>query len=231
MGFEKLLPDHESAMLFLNMLARSATGQRMSCYTSILTGPRSTDEPDGPDALYIIVLDNGRSKILEDKHFREALYCIRCGACMNVCPVFQKIGGHGYGSIYAGPIGSVITPIFKGLKRGRQMPFASSLCGACSEICPVKIDLHHMLLQHRMNIVDTSKNSFFERMVMKLFLFMMKHHLVYRIWSKKAALISPLFHDDRCTLRVPIWSKTRDFPRVPTKSFKDLWKEHQHGLS
>jgi L-lactate dehydrogenase complex protein LldF len=227
---EKLLPDWESLGLFLNLLGRSATGQRLTCYTSLLTGPRKAHELDGPDQLHIVILDNGRSRMLQDEKLREALYCIRCGACMNVCPVYQKIGGHGYGSVYSGPIGSVITPVFRGEERSKKLPFASSLCGACSEICPVKIDIHHHLLTWRQRIVQHGHTSFVERLSMRAFLFAARHRFVFDLAGRLGRIFSPLFRDERVDgLRLPVWSRERVFPSLPKQSFKQLWKARSTG--
>ncbi|MFA6232997.1 MAG: LutB/LldF family L-lactate oxidation iron-sulfur protein [Bacteroidota bacterium] len=227
MGFEKLLPDFESLSLFLNMLGRSATGQRITCYTSILNGPRRESEHDGPEELHIVILDNGRSRMLADPQLREALFCIRCGACMNVCPVYQKIGGHGYGSIYPGPIGSIITPIFRGEERAAAMPFASSLCGACSEICPVRIDLHHLLLNWRERISEKRKGKFPERFFMRMFQFAAVHTSLFDFGGRLFRVFAPLMRDEKYGLRMPVWGRTRAFPAAPEKSFKQLWSEKQ----
>ena len=135
MGMEKVIPRLEDLPVFLNVLARAATGQKLSIYTSIVSGPRAADELDGPEEFHLIVLDNGRSRILGGP-LRESLFCIRCGACLNACPVYRSIGGHAYGGVYSGPIGAVITPLFDGLTANRHLPHASSLCGACQAACP-----------------------------------------------------------------------------------------------
>ncbi len=225
MGFEKLLPDFESLSLFLSMLARSATGQRITCYTSLLTGPRREGEHDGPDELHIVVLDNGRTRMLADPRLREALLCIRCGACMNVCPVYQKIGGHGYGSIYPGPIGSVLTPVFSGEDRAAAMPFASSLCGACAEICPVRIDLHHLLLHWRERISEKRSGKYSERALMGIFRFAAAHTWLFDLGGRLMRLIAPLLRDVDGGMRVPVWGRTRGFPDLPESSFRQMWKE------
>lgn len=229
MGFEKLLPDFESLSLFLNMLGRSATGQRITCYTSVLTGPKREGELDGPDELHIVVLDNGRTRLLADPRLHDALLCIRCGACMNVCPVYQKIGGHGYGSIYPGPIGSIITPVFRGEERAANLPFASSLCGACAEICPVRIDLHHLLLDWRGRISGKRKGKHVERFIMAAFRFVATRTVLFDFSGHLLRFFAPLLRDKDNGLRLPIWGETRDFPAPPEKSFKQLWKEKQES--
>ena len=227
MGFEKLLPDFESLSLFLNMLGRSATGQRLTCYTSLITGPRRTSEQDGPDEVHIVVLDNGRTRLLGDPALREALLCIRCGACLNVCPVYQKIGGHGYGSIYPGPIGSVITPVFRGEDRAAGLPFASSLCGACADICPVRIDLHHLLLTWRARISGKRRGKRIERLLMRAFGHIAMRTALFDLGGRMLRLLAPLLRRADGTVRVPIWSETRDFAAPPPRSFKQLWRERQ----
>lgn len=227
MGFEKLLPDFESLSLFLNMLGRSATGQRLTCYTSLITGPRRAGEHDGPDELHIVVVDNGRSRLLADPDLREALLCIRCGACMNVCPVYQKIGGHGYGSMYPGPIGSVITPIFRGEERAAGLPFASSLCGACAEICPVRIDLHHLLLTWRERISGKRQGKWTERLMMGMFARIAARTVLYDLAGRLLRNFAPLLRSRDGGLHVPIWSDTRELPVPPSRSFKQHWREHQ----
>ncbi len=154
MGMEKVVPRLADLAVMLRVLPLSAVGTRTAEYVSLLTGPRRPGEVDGPDALHLIILDNGRSRILADPETREALQCIRCGACLNVCPVYERAGGHAYGSIYSGPIGAVLTPLFRGVAAAGQLPFASSLCGACAVACPVKIDLPRLLLTMRRRVVE-----------------------------------------------------------------------------
>lgn len=148
MGIERLVPTLDDLSAMLRVLARFGTGQKLSAYTSLLTGPRRAGEADGPDELHVILVDNGRSRILGTE-LAEILYCIRCGACLKICPVFHEIGGHAYGSIYPGPVGSVLTPALDGIDEWSELPHASSLCGACREVCPVRIDIPRMLLKER----------------------------------------------------------------------------------
>jgi L-lactate dehydrogenase complex protein LldF len=148
-GIEKVLPNLKSLELFLPLLSTSGTGQRTTCYNSIIRGPKGSAEIDGPEEMYVVLVDNGRTNLYRDPEFREALKCIRCGACLNACPVYKSVGGHTYKTTYQGPIGSVITPHLKGFKDWGHLPFASSLCGACTDVCPVKIPLHHLLLKNR----------------------------------------------------------------------------------
>ena len=184
---------------------------------------RSSD--DGPDEMHVVILDNGRSRLLTHPHTREALYCIRCGACLNVCPVYQRVGGHTYGWVYPGPIGSVITPELQGISRAQELPFASSLCGNCSAVCPVKIDLHHMLLWLRKSAVDSSLTSRGERWIMKMFTATMKRPVLYH-WTRRLGRMAQRILAPRGKgLRVPRWSAGRDFPPLPEKSFHQLWEE------
>src|SRR5580765_3737149 len=150
-GIEKILPRMEDLALFLPMLATAGTGQTLTCYNSMYGGPRQPGEVDGPEEFHVVLLDNHRTRLLADPEQRDALHCIRCGACLNVCPIFKNICGHTYGTTYQGPIGSVITPHFRGLQNWKHLSGASSLCGACTEACPVKIDIHHHLLHNRRN--------------------------------------------------------------------------------
>src|SRR6185369_13209634 len=154
-GIEKLIPRAQDLATFLKLLGRSATGQPLTVYTSFLSGPRRGEEVDGPDEFYLVLLDNGRSKLLADREKRESLHCIRCGACLNICPVYRKIGGHSFPWVYSGPIGAIITPQFMGPMHEPALPFASSLCGACAEVCPVKIDIPKILLALRADVKKT----------------------------------------------------------------------------
>src|SRR5215471_3355181 len=154
MGIEKVIPRFEDLAIFLRLLPRSATGQQMSSYVSFLTGVKRSPAEEGPEELHVVILDNGRIDMLASPHLRESLYCIRCGACLNICPVYQKIGGHAYGWIYPGPIGSVLTPQLVGRDRAADLPFASSLCGACRQVCPIKINIPDMLLHLRHEIKE-----------------------------------------------------------------------------
>jgi L-lactate dehydrogenase complex protein LldF len=156
MGIEKVIPRLMDLSIFLRLLPRSASGQKMSSYVSFLTGVKQRPEQEGPEQLYVVILDNGRSEALANTHLRESLYCIRCGACLNACPVYQKIGGHAYGWIYPGPIGAVLTPQLVGRELAADLPFASSLCGACREVCPIKINIPDMLLELRQEIKEKS---------------------------------------------------------------------------
>ena len=153
-GMEKVVPSLEDLGLFLRLLIRSATGQMLSSYVTTVTGPRSSEEEDGPEEFHLVIVDNGRSRMLADEHLREALLCLRCGACLNACPVYRKVGGHAYGWVYPGPIGAIVSPMLTGLSDGKDLPYASTLCGACKEACPVRIDIPRMLLYLRKELTQ-----------------------------------------------------------------------------
>ena len=172
-GIEKIIPRAQDLAVFLNLLGRSATGQPLTVYTSFLAGPRRAGEIDGPDEFYLVLLDNGRTKLLADPEKRQSLYCIRCGACLSHCPVYQKIGGHSYPWVYSGPIGAIITPQFHGVMSDPWLPFASSLCGRCAEVCPVKIDIPKLLLKLRAEVTQPSEREGSNR----------RERLAFRVWA------------------------------------------------
>ncbi|MGH7889649.1 MAG: LutB/LldF family L-lactate oxidation iron-sulfur protein, partial [Thermodesulfobacteriota bacterium] len=190
MGIEKVIPSFLDLPLVLSVLIRSATGQKMSTYVSFITGPKRKKDKDGPEEFHLVIMDNGRSKILESEETRESLYCIRCGACLNICPVYRQVGGHSYGWVYSGPIGAVITPQLLGIDKAPELPFASSLCGACKDVCPVKIDFPKVLLELRKRVVEWKAESgrggvaeFLERFAMRLWRFSMENKTLYRLFS------------------------------------------------
>jgi L-lactate dehydrogenase complex protein LldF len=239
MGVEKVIPSLADLAVFLRILARSASGQKMSSYVSLITGPRREGETDGARQFHLVILDNGRTRILADEEKRESLYCLRCGACLNVCPVYQKIGGHAYGSVYSGPIGSIITPQLVGLGRAVDLPFASSLCGACREICPVKINIPHILLSLRSDWAERNSDgrkgggraapSLIERLAFKAWAFAMRHRTVYNVVFRLPALFQgPLLKDGKLE-RLPFvfsaWTENRDFPPLAAKSFRRMWRD------
>ena len=233
-GIEKLLPRFADLSIFLKILARSATGQTMSSYVSFITGTRREGEVDGADEFHLVLLDNGRTRILADEAKRESLYCLRCGACLNVCPVYQKIGGHAYGSVYSGPIGSIITPPLMGLEQSKDLPFASSLCGACREVCPVRINIPHILLSLRSEWSEgdnehRSHAPFIERIVIQAWAWAMKHPRLYNWSFRLPALLQGLLLKDGKFERLPLaagnWTRNRDFPAIARKPFRALWRE------
>jgi L-lactate dehydrogenase complex protein LldF len=235
-GIEKLIPRAQDLAVFLKLLGRSATGQALTVYTSFLSGPRRTGEIDGPEEFYVVLLDNGRTKLLADKDKRQSLYCIRCGACLNHCPVYRKIGGHSFPWVYSGPIGAIITPQFMGVKFEPSLPFASSLCGACAEVCPVKIDIPKVLMDLRAEVKQDEQRggrSRMERLVFKLWAWVMCHPRIYEMAGMVAAGMAPA-ENGRWLRSVPAvidvapvraWLSQRDLPPAPAKSFRELWRK------
>src|SRR5512133_718761 len=225
LGIEKVLPRLEDLALFLPMLATMGTGQALTCYNSLYGGPRQPGETDGPEEFHVILLDNQRTALLADAEQRDSLHCIRCGACLNVCPVYRNIGGHTYGTTYSGPIGSVITPHFRGLQEWKHLSFASSLCGACTETCPVKIDLHHHLLQNRRD-ASRQKPSLWERMAFRLFATVITRPGLYRLTKICGRLLQRLHPLVKATRLDPAyaWTRTRELPPVARQTFKEFWK-------
>ena len=228
MGIEKLIPRFTDLSVFVQLLARSSTGQKITVYTNFITGPRGEGELDGAEEMHLILLDNGRSELLGTE-FEEALYCIRCGACLNVCPVYRQTGGHAYGSTYSGPIGAVITPLLKGDEEARDLPHASSLCGACSEACPVGIPLHDLLLKLRNRQVEEGLASRPQRAAFKVFESTMRRPALYKISGKAGRAAQKPFLRDGFVRPVPGpmsgWTGSRDLPPLAKKSFRELWKE------
>jgi len=231
-GIEKVVPRLQDLALLWPVLATSGTGQPITCYNTLIGGPRKQNEVDGPGEFHVVLLDNGRSELLADVEQREVLHCIRCGACLNACPVFQTVGGHTYGTTYQGPIGGVLTPHLRGLDEFQHLSYASSLCGACTDVCPVKIDLHHHLLHNRRNAVRTAKRPWIERAAFKLWRWVMSNSVSYALfgWIGRAALRAAYAFGLEATPLDPLrpWTKYRPLPRIPAKSFRALWKEN-HG--
>ncbi|MGA2135308.1 MAG: LutB/LldF family L-lactate oxidation iron-sulfur protein [Bryobacteraceae bacterium] len=234
-GIEKLIPRAQDLAVFLKLLGRSATGQALTVYTSFLSGARRAGEIDGPEEFYVVLLDNGRTKLLADSEKRESLYCIRCGACLNHCPVYRKIGGHSFPWVYSGPIGAIITPQFMGVKYETSLPFASSLCGACAEVCPVKIDIPKILLELRAEVKEQEQRdgaNRVERLVFQLWAWVMCHPRIYEMAAMVAAGIAPaagpgwLRHAPALMNVPPVraWLSQRDLPPAPAKSFRELWR-------
>lgn len=222
-GIEKIIPSMADLDLFWPMLATHGTGQNLTVYNTILSGPRKGDETDGPEEMYVVLLDNGRTNLLAQKEQRQALYCIRCGACLNACPVYKNIGGHTYETTYSGPIGSIITPHMAGMDEYKHLSYASSLCGKCTEVCPVKIEIHKMLLLNRRDAVKDGlvttkekwgwalwKKGMLARKMMDFFKGKTKNFLLRRFFKKS-------------------WGHYREMPTVAEKSFSLAWKERQEG--
>jgi L-lactate dehydrogenase complex protein LldF len=222
-GIEKLVPKLRDLDLFWPLLATHGTGQNITVYNTIVSGPRREGENDGPEEMYVILLDNNRTEILAHKNQRRALACIRCGGCLNVCPVYKSIGGHAYGTTYSGPIGSVITPWMRGMKDFKHLSFASSLCGSCTEVCPVKINLHEQLLYNRNDSVKEGYAGRFDKTIMYAYKTAMgKRKYIDMLSGKtKNATLKKLF--------ASTWGPRRTLPEVAPKSFKELWDERREG--
>lgn len=216
MGIEKVLPRFADLDVFLKLLPRSGTGQRLTTYQSFITGVKRTLDDEGPEELHIVLLDNGRSRMLAHPVTRQSLACIRCGACLNACPVYQQVGGHAYGSVYPGPIGAVITPQLMGIEKTAQLPFASSLCGACRDVCPVKIDIPQLLL-HLRGEISPRKGSRAERLIFKVWAKVMTSPLLYKMSAVAGRIIQHVAPVSRA------WTKGRDLRPIESKSFHDLW--------
>ena len=228
LGIEKVLPRFADLALFLPMLATAGAGQPMTGYNTLYSGPRQPGEADGPEEWHVVLLDNRRTELLADPEQRDALHCIRCGACLNVCPIFRNVGGHTYGTTYSGPVGSVITPHLRGLKDWKHLSSASSLCGACTQACPVKIDLHHHLLQNRRNGAN-ERPAVFERLAYKILGVVANDPKFWRMAKRLGRLAQPLQGPVKGTPLDPAasWTKTRDLPRMPKESFKDWWRNRK----
>lgn len=228
MGMEKVIPDLQSLAVFLKILARSATGQKMSSYVSLVSGPRRDGEEDGPDKFHLVILDNGRSRLLADPELREALHCIRCGACLNACPVYRHAGGHAYGWVYSGPIGAVIDPTLLGYERAGELPFASSLCGACRDVCPVRIDLPRMLLVQRRRMLE-AKPKAFPSLLAKLFTFVAASPARWRLAVRLVRLAAWPF-TRRGAWRPPFargWTRHRDLPPPAAETFQERFRRRR----
>jgi L-lactate dehydrogenase complex protein LldF len=217
-GIEKMIPSMNDLALFWPLLATFGTGQRITVYNTIITGPRKENETDGPADMYVILLDNGRTNILANAKQRESLYCIRCGACLNACPVYKNIGGHTYATPYSGPIGSVITPHLKEMGEWKHLSYASSLCGNCTEVCAVKINLHELLLENRHEAVEEGYSSFGERMAWKMW----KQGMLRRKWMNMA---SGNVKNWVVNSMLKGWKEHRGNMEFPKKSFNEQWKE------
>lgn len=228
MGIEKLVRRMDDLALFLPMLATAGAGQPMTGYNTLYGGPRLGGESDGPQEFHVVLLDNGRTRLLADAEQRDALHCIRCGACLNVCPIFRNVGGHTYATTYGGPIGSVITPHLRGLFEWKHLSFASSLCGACTQACPVKIDLAHHLLQNRRNATQ-QKASRLEQLLFGGFAFVMRRPRLYRLAAKMGRFFQPVHRIIQGTVVDPAraWTGTREAPKIAPQSFTDWWRANR----
>jgi len=228
MGIEKVIPRLIDLPYFLKVLARAATGQKLSVYTQIINGPRQPGELDGPDELHLVILDNGRSRILGSP-LRESLFCIRCGACLNACPIYRSVGGHSYGGVYAGPIGAVLTPLYDGLAANHHLPHASSLCGACQAACPVKIQIPEMLIKLREQLHhEPGHKSRLESLAYGMWARTLRTPWLYRLGTWLATrTIGRLKRRDPWLKRLPGklhgWTGKRDFPAPASQRFRDWW--------
>lgn len=218
-GIEKIIPSINDLELFWPLLSTRGTGQNLTVYNTLINGPKQLNESDGPEEMYVILLDNGRSNLLAQKDQRQALYCIRCGACLNACPVYKNIGGHTYDTTYSGPIGSIITPHLKGMEEFKHLSYASSLCGNCSEVCPVKIDIHKVLLYNRRDAVNQNLNSKAESFGWIMWKrSMLSRKLTDMIGGQWKNKFMKMFFKGS-------WGKRRELPSFEQKSFSQSWKE------
>ncbi|XJZ28293.1 LutB/LldF family L-lactate oxidation iron-sulfur protein [Bacillota bacterium Lsc_1132] len=233
MGMERIVPTFEEMEVLVSLLTRSAVGQKLTSYITVLTGPREELDADGPEEFHLVIVDNGRSSILGGE-FQSVLQCIRCAACINVCPVYRHVGGHSYGSIYSGPIGAVLSPLLGGYNEYKELPYASSLCGACTEVCPVKIPLHNLLLKHRQIIVEKEgKAPISEKLAMKAFGLGAASPMLYKLGSKIApAAMNPFKDGDKISKGpgpLKAWTEIRDFPAPNKERFRDWFKNREKG--
>jgi L-lactate dehydrogenase complex protein LldF len=232
MGIEKVIPRLADLPYFLKVLARAATGQKLSIYTQLITGPRRDGELDGPEEFHLVILDNGRTRILGGP-LRESLFCIRCGACLNACPIYRSVGGHAYGGVYAGPIGAVLTPLYDGLAANHHLPHASSLCGACQAACPVKIQIPEMLVRLREQLhQEPGEASRGESLGYWLWSRAVKNPWLYRLATWLASRTLGRSKRTRPWIRKlpgPLagWTETRDFPAPAAERFRDWWKHNK----
>lgn len=233
-GIEKVVPRMTDLAVMLKLLTRSATGAPITIYNNLYGGPRGPGEKDGPEAFHLVLVDNGRTEILASEEYRETLRCIRCGACLNACPIYRKIGGHAYGSVYPGPIGALITPLMQGLDKYKDLPQASSLCGACYEACPVKINIPKHLVNLRRDINRTGRNGFFERLVYKSWAWSLKSPFLFGVigqlqkWELRRRA-----GGSGWVKKIPApgsgWTNIRDLPAPAKKTFHQMWKKRPAG--
>jgi L-lactate dehydrogenase complex protein LldF len=221
-GIEKVIPELKDLGLFWPLLATFGTGQKITVYNSIISGPRKEGETDGPEKMFVILLDNGRTHLLKPKA-REGLYCIRCGACLNACPVYKNIGGHAYGTTYSGPVGSVITPHLRNMGEWKHLSFASSLCGNCTEVCPVRINLHELLLENRYEAVAGGTSTLGERIAWKMWRRASLSRTAMNLGTGKMKnfVVNSLFKS---------WTHLRGELHFAPKTFNQAYREKQQSL-
>jgi L-lactate dehydrogenase complex protein LldF len=237
-GIERIVPTVQDLGVMLNVLARSSTGQNLTVYSNVVNGARGigTDraEGDGPDEFHVVLVDNGRTAVLGSDR-AEILYCIRCGACLNTCPVFQQIGGHAYGAVYPGPMGAVLTPSLQGLEHFNDLPQASSLCGACKDVCPVRIDIPRMLLSLRATSVETGRSPAWVGLGIRALRWVSTRPALFRMAGAAAARGTRLLAKDNWIRKMPghlsAWTRTRDFPALAATSFQERWQARQRRTS
>jgi L-lactate dehydrogenase complex protein LldF len=227
-GIEKVIPRFRDLEVFLQILARSATGERMSPYSSIWSGVSAND---GPSEFHVVLLDNGRTKVLADEAARQTLHCIRCGACLNICPVYRQTGGHAYGSIYSGPIGAILTPQLQSMRHSETLPFASSLCGACYEVCPVKINIPEVLVHLRAKVVEQGDSPIVEQLAMRAAAFALAGPRRLAAAQGFARIAQKPFLSEGVLKNLPGmlsgWSSVRDLMTVPEQSFREWWRDRK----
>jgi L-lactate dehydrogenase complex protein LldF len=231
-GIEKVIPRLQDLAALWPVLATAGTGQHITTYSTLIGGPRTANENDGPEEFHVILLDNGRSELLADLEQRDVLFCIRCGACLNACPVYRNVGGHSYGTTYQGPIGSVLTPHLRGLNEFQHLSYASSLCGNCTDVCPVKIDLAHHLLHNRRNAVEEGDRPWLERLGMRLWRWAMMSGPRFRLAGSlgRWVLLGLYGAGAQGTSADPLkpWTRNREAPPLAPISFHDMWRR-QNG--
>jgi L-lactate dehydrogenase complex protein LldF len=227
MGIEKVIPTMRDLAVFLKLLAKSATGQRLTVYTSLITGPRRPDDLDGPDEFHLVILDGNRTNILASQ-FRETLRCIRCGACLNTCPVYRNIGGHAYKSVYPGPIGKLISPLLNSYDQYQELPQSSSLCGACLDACPVMIDIPAMLIEMRNDLRRKGYLPWSHRVAFRAWSVAMRSPWLYRVGAAMYRRFVDAGSRDGWNPKLPGplagWTDHRDVPAMAERSFREQWK-------
>jgi L-lactate dehydrogenase complex protein LldF len=236
MGMERVAARLEDHDILLRLLCRGAAAQNMGTYVSYVGGPRSANQVDGPDEFHLVILDNGRSRILADDEFREMLCCIRCAACLNVCPVYGKIGGHSYGHPYSGPVGAVVMPLLAGINAAKDLCQGETLCGACQDACPINIDIPRMLLALRAKLAEgdpkwnVSRSNGVEKMIFQMWSWMIRNRSIYDMALRLASVGQKFLPDKNGMIQklpAPMsgWTQSRDIPPVAGESFIRRWKK------